>query len=93
MQFNFDIIGVWFLVLMTLSILSYLYGDNPFYKAAEHIFVGVSAGYIFALTWWDRSGIPLPFTLTTWPDFIPFGTVRLTSPFIVGTFTLSPNTA
>ena len=49
-----EIIGVWFLVLMTLSILSYLYGDNPFYKIAEHIFVGVSAGYIFALTWWDQ---------------------------------------
>ena len=54
MEFNLEIVGVWFLVLMTLSILSYLYGDNPFYKAAEHIFVGVSAGYVFALTWWDQ---------------------------------------
>ena len=54
MIFNLDIIGVWLLVLMTLCILSYLYGDNPFYKIAEHIFVGVSAGYIFALTWWDQ---------------------------------------
>jgi|TARA_B110000495_G_C23019577_1_gene604616 hypothetical protein len=54
MSYNFDIIGVWSLVIMTLSILSYLYGDNPFYKAAEHIFVGVSAGYIFAITWWDQ---------------------------------------
>ena len=54
MSFNLDIIGVWLLVLMTLCILSYLYGDNPFYKAAEHIFVGVSAGYVFALTWWDQ---------------------------------------
>ena len=54
MEFNLEIIGIWFLVLMTLSILSYLYGDNPFYKAAEHIFVGISAGYVFALTWWDQ---------------------------------------
>lgn len=54
MEFNLEIVGVWFLVLMTLSILSYLYGDNPFYKAAEHIFVGISAGYVFALTWWDQ---------------------------------------
>ncbi len=54
MEFNIEIIGVWFLVLMTLSILSYLIGDNPFYKIAEHIFVGVSAGYVFALTWWDQ---------------------------------------
>ncbi len=54
MEFNLEIVGIWFLVLMTLSILSYLYGDNPFYKAAEHIFVGISAGYVFALTWWDQ---------------------------------------
>ena len=54
MEFNLEIVGIWFLVLRTLSILSYLYGDNPFYKAAEHIFVGVSAGYVFALTWWDQ---------------------------------------
>ena len=51
---NIDILGIWLLVIMTLSILSYLYGDNPFYKAAEHIFVGVSAGYVFAITWWDQ---------------------------------------
>jgi len=54
MTFNLDIIGVWLLVLMTLCILSYLYGDNPFYKVSEHIFVGVSAGYVFAITWWDQ---------------------------------------
>ena len=54
----YEIIGVWCVVLLTLSIFSYLYGDNPFYKAAEHIFVGVSAGYIFTLTFWD----------TIWPN-------------------------
>tara|TARA_B100002052_G_C15883359_1_gene600439 strand:+ start:2841 stop:3614 length:774 start_codon:yes stop_codon:yes gene_type:complete len=54
MEFNLEIVGVWFLVLMTLSILSYLVGDNPFYKISEHIFVGVSAGYVFAITWWDQ---------------------------------------
>ena len=54
MSLSYDIIGSWFIVLMTLSIFSYLYGDNIFYKAAEHIFVGVSAGYIFAVTFWDQ---------------------------------------
>jgi len=58
MAFNAEIIGIWFSVLLTLSIFSYLYGDNPFYKAAEHIFVGVSAGYIFAIMFWD----------TVWPN-------------------------
>lgn len=54
----FELFGVWCIVLLTLSIFSYLYGDNPFYKAAEHIFVGVSAGYIFTITFWD----------TIWPN-------------------------
>ena len=54
----YEIIGIWCVVLLTLSIFSYLYGDNPFYKSAEHVFVGVSAGYIFTITFWD----------TIWPN-------------------------
>ena len=30
---------------LTLCIFSFLYKDNPFYKFAEHLVVGVSAGY------------------------------------------------
>ncbi len=30
---------------MTLAVFSFLYKDNPFYKFAEHLMVGVSAGY------------------------------------------------
>ena len=30
---------------LTLVILSFLYKDNPFYKAAEHIMVGIAMGY------------------------------------------------
>ena len=56
----FDILGICFIVFLTLSIFSYLYGDNPFYKIAEHIFVGVSAGYIFTITFWD----------TIWPNLL-----------------------
>ena len=33
---------------LTLCTFSFLYKDNPFYKFAEHLVVGVSAGY-FAL--------------------------------------------
>ncbi len=39
------IIGVWIGALLTLCIYSFLYKDNPFYKFAEKLFVGVSAGY------------------------------------------------
>ena len=38
-------IGVWIAALLTLCVFSYLYRDNPFYKLAESIIVGVSAGY------------------------------------------------
>ncbi len=40
-------IGVWIGALLTLGILSFLYKDNPFYKVAEAIFLGISAGYWF----------------------------------------------
>ncbi len=38
---------------LTLSILSFLYKDNPFYKFAEHLFVGVSAAYWMSLGFWS----------------------------------------
>jgi hypothetical protein len=39
------LIGTWLAGFLTLAIFSFLYKDNPFYKLAEHIYVGVSAGY------------------------------------------------
>jgi len=36
---------VWLGVFFTFSVLSFLYKDNPFYKLAEHVTVGVSIGY------------------------------------------------
>ena len=38
---------------LTLSILSFLYKDNPFYKFAEHLFVGVSAAYWMSQGFWS----------------------------------------
>ncbi len=34
---------------LTLSIFSFLYKDNPFYRLAEHLIVGLSAGYWIAV--------------------------------------------
>ena len=42
----------WFAAFLTLAILSFLYDDNPFYKFAEHLFVGVSAAYWMVLGVW-----------------------------------------
>lgn len=36
---------------LTLCIFSFLYKDNPFYKFAEHLFAGLSAGYFAAILW------------------------------------------
>ena len=44
--------GLWIAALLTLCIFSFLYKDNPFYKFAEHLFVGVSAGYYIVLNFW-----------------------------------------
>jgi len=40
-----QLIGLWLQALLTFAILSFLIGDNPVYKFAEHLFVGLSAGY------------------------------------------------
>ncbi len=44
-------IQIWISAALTLFILSFLYRDNPFYKLAEHLFVGVSAGYYIAIAY------------------------------------------
>ena len=85
----YEMIGVWCVVLLTLSIFSYLYGDNPFYKAAEHIFVGVSAGYIFTITFWDTIWPNLFGRL--FPDYVKAGFEfdwTYIFPFVLGVFML-----
>ncbi len=37
--------------ILTIAILSFLYGDNPVYKMAETLLVGVSMGYVLVITW------------------------------------------
>jgi hypothetical protein len=49
--------------LLTLMVLSYLIGDNPAFRVAVYIFIGVSAGYAATVTWhqvlYPRLVIPL----------------------------------
>ena len=49
----FDVLGAWIAIFLTFCTLSYLYDDNPFYKLAEHLFVGVSVGYVVVLQWFS----------------------------------------
>jgi hypothetical protein len=46
-----------FAAFVTLGTFSFLYKDNPFYKIAEHLVVGVSAGY-FAIILWHNGLVP-----------------------------------
>jgi len=54
MQEAFVIPFLWITLgaLLTLFTFSFLYKDNPFYKFAEHLVVGVSAGYFVVLLIW-----------------------------------------
>ena len=46
-----SLLGVWIAAFFTLALFSFLYKDNPFYRIAEHIFAGLSAGYYVGLIW------------------------------------------
>lgn len=61
-------IGLWFAALLTIAIFSFLAGDNPFYKAAEHLFVGVSAAYWMVTGIWTAM-IPNMFG-KLFPEFV-----------------------
>ena len=43
------LIGPIVAALLTIMVLSYLIGDNPFFRLATHLFIGVAAGYAGAL--------------------------------------------
>lgn len=39
-----DLFGIWVSIFLTLAIFSFLYDDNPIYKLAENLFLGISIG-------------------------------------------------
>jgi hypothetical protein len=46
------VISVWVAATLTIAILSFLYRDNPLYRLAEHLYVGVSAAYGVVIFWY-----------------------------------------
>ncbi len=46
-----DMLGTWIAAIFTLILFSFLYKDNPLYRMAENIFVGISTGYYIAVVW------------------------------------------
>jgi hypothetical protein len=45
------IVGAWVATGLTLLIFTFLYKDNPLFKLAEHLYVGVSVGYLIVKTY------------------------------------------
>ncbi|GAB4291711.1 MAG: hypothetical protein Kow0090_05290 [Myxococcota bacterium] len=45
-----NFIGPMLSIFLIICVLSFLYQDNPFYKFAEHLYLGVSAGYFLIMT-------------------------------------------
>ena len=53
-----DLLGGFLICLFTLSVYSFLYRDNAFYKLAEHVFIGVATAW-FTMEFYD-SGVLEP---------------------------------
>ena len=45
------VFGTILAAVATLAIFSFLYKDNPFYRSAEHLMIGLSVGYSLGQLW------------------------------------------
>jgi hypothetical protein len=65
---------IWVSGFMTLAMFSFLWRDNPLFRFAEHLFIGVTAGYYFAAIYMHQVLKP-NFFGRLWPAvFGPAGT-------------------
>jgi hypothetical protein len=83
---NLALVGTWIAAFLTLSIFSFLYKDNPFYKLAEHIYVGVSAGF-WVLYIWEFDVKPL--LVLRWLSETGFERYILIVPALLGAIMLT----
>lgn len=69
---------VWISAISTLAIFSFLYRDNPFYKVAEHVFVGVANGWAVTF-YWHNVLVP-----TLFDPLFRQGQLLFIIPFVIG---------
>jgi hypothetical protein len=48
---------IWIAAILTLAVFSFLYKENPFYRVAEYLYVGVANGYAITF-YWHRVLVP-----------------------------------
>jgi len=68
--------------LLTIAVFSFMYKDNPLYKFAEHVFVGIAAGYVVAI---EYQNVFLP---NLWRP-LTHGHYVLIIPFVLGVLMFS----
>jgi hypothetical protein len=77
------IIGAWVATGLTLFIFSFLYKDNPLFKLAENLYVGVSVGYTIVKTY-DTVIVHL-----IWKPIVESGEWALLIPVAIGVLMLT----
>jgi hypothetical protein len=48
-----SVLQTWIAAFLTLCVFSFLYKDNPFYRFAEHLFVGAAGAYLLVSQYQD----------------------------------------
>lgn len=88
-KINWDSFGIMIAAGLTLAMYSFLYKDNPAFKIAENLYVGVALGYTVIITWYnalkpdiyDPLFVPI-FTRAAEPEYL------VIVPMILGIFML-----
>lgn len=85
--------------VLTLMVFSYLIGDNPMFRVAVYLFIGVASGYAAVVTWhyvliprlFDRLGDPNELALTIVPLVLSISLLTKLSPRIswIGNFAMA----
>ncbi len=74
-----EIVSIWIGAFITLCCFSFLYKDNPFYRFAESLFVGVSAGYYLSVVYFHQVLRP-NLLAKLWPAFFNAGEAAKAAP-------------
>jgi len=69
--------GVWVAAMLTIAAYSFLWKENRLYRAAEHIFVGIGAGYSLAMGYTNIVG-------KAWDPITKKGQFYLIIPVLMG---------
>jgi hypothetical protein len=77
------VLGAWVAVGLTLFIFTFLYEDNPLFKLAEHLYVGISVGYTIVKAY-DTVVVRL-----VYEPMVKQGDLTLLFPLAIGTLMLA----